>query len=129
MIGNIHIEPAKLYYLASPYSHKEPKVMTARYKHAVKCTAHFLHSGVFIYSPIVHNHNIVITWDLGREWKDWENYDFCMLDRCDGLLVLTMDGWESSTGVGQEMRRAIAHRKFSAFVDPTDFSLIQPTCV
>lgn len=40
---------------------------------------------------------------LARHWAFWRRYDRAMLERCDELVVLQLDGWEESIGVKAEI--------------------------
>ena len=53
------------------------------------------------------NHN---PWtSLGRlpwDWDFWQRFDGKYLRRCDGVVVLMLDGWRESAGVRAEIRLA-----------------------
>ena len=97
-----------LYYLATPYTHEEEEVRAMRYRMAVAMAGFLLKKGVYVYSPIAHSHPIAVRCDLPKGWEFWQKYDECMIDRCDGLLVLKADGWVESRGVQEEIRLAMA---------------------
>lgn len=95
-----------LIYLASPYSHDDEKVRHERYEKALEAVVEILHKGLFVYSPIVHNHYVAESKDLGREFKYWMAFDFTMLSRCSDFYILQIDGWEKSVGVLEEYKFA-----------------------
>lgn len=95
-----------LYYLASPYNHPTQLRRHERYMANVKALADLLHSGKHIFSPIVHNHPVAVFRDLGRGWEFWKQYDELMLRKCDGLIVLRLEGWQESVGVQAEIKLA-----------------------
>lgn len=95
-----------LAYLATPYSHPDPETKVSRYEKAVELAGYFLKKGLYIYSPIAHSHPIAHLCNLPTGWTFWQRYDECMVRRSDVLLECRLDGWESSLGMGEEVRLA-----------------------
>lgn len=94
-----------LTYLASPFTHPDERIKRLRYL-AVNLTAvDLIKQGRTIYSPLTHNVALI---DLGLQqtWEFWEKHDKKLLSVCDNLIVLQMDGWETSTGVQAEIEIA-----------------------
>jgi hypothetical protein len=54
---------------------------------------------------------------LPTDWSFWERNDREHLARCDEVLVLTLDGWEESVGVREEVRIAREMGKPIRFLD------------
>src|SRR4051812_15243129 len=82
-------------YLASPYSHDDPTVREERFREACRATAALIDVGEVVYSPIVHSHPLAAH-GLPTAWEFWEKQDRELIARCDEVVVLTLDGWESS---------------------------------
>lgn len=99
VIGPIENE---LVYLAVPYSHQDPAVRRERFKAVNRVAAKLMREGVFIFSPISHTHPIELAGDLPYDWNFWYGYDRAILKHCKKLLVLKLDGWQSSAGVAGE---------------------------
>jgi len=95
-----------LIYLASPYSDPDPEVRQRRYEAAMKVTARLLREGQVVFSPIVYGHVMALRHDLPSEWDFWWMIDEVMLAKCDRLLVLKLDGWNTSKGVRAEINMA-----------------------
>lgn len=93
-------------YLASPYTHPDPRVREARFDAACLATAALVRAGQIVFSPIVHGHPLV-RFDLPIEWEYWERFDREHLRRCDEVAVLMIDGWRESRGVQAEIDLAI----------------------
>lgn len=95
------------YYLASPYSHSDPKMVQHRADEAARATVHLLtnYPGVNIFSPIVHSHVLHLSGMKG-DWATWKEIDTDFIERMDGLVILTLDGWEDSVGVDAEIKIA-----------------------
>jgi len=116
--------PRAIYYLASPYHHERAAVTKARHRETVLATAGLMAAGTSVFSPIVHNHPIMRTGlvatnpEYAARWRFWRVYDYAMLARCDGLLILTLPGWEKSLGVAAERRRARRLGKPIGYVEP-----------
>jgi len=98
-------EQEDIVYLASPYSHPDPRIREERYGHASYMAAMLMRDGRLVYSPIVHSHPLTRL-GLPTTWDYWRTLDEAMLSRCQELLVLTLDGWENSEGVMAEIRLA-----------------------
>lgn len=93
-------------YLASPYTHPDPQVVQSRFLSAMQYTADCLCAKEFIYSPIVHCHELATRHTLPTDFDFWKSYNFHMLGRADELRVLMLDGWETSKGVSAEIMLA-----------------------
>lgn len=96
----------KLIYLASPYSHPDPKVVEQRYLAAVEKAAELIKAGFMVFSPIAHTHPIAVRHKLPGEFDYWEAYDRRMISHCDLLYILTIPGWRESRGVQAEIQIA-----------------------
>ena len=104
-----------MFYLASPYWHIDPEIREWRYKAVTQAASYLIHDRrACIYSPITHNVPISKLIEekfncksgsgeeLGHEF--WVHImDFPILRKCDGLLVLRLQGWEVSRGVSEEI--------------------------
>ena len=105
-------------YLASPYAHDDKLEMEYRFQQAATAVAHFMELGFVVYSPIVHNHYLACNFSLPRTWDFWKQFDLPILDRCDELWVLELDGWQKSNGVNAEIAHAINTDKLIIYVAP-----------
>lgn len=94
-----------LWYLGSPYSSDDPQTEKCRLINTAKATRDILLEGYMIYSPIAYcgSINELVGGIEDGSFKMWERFDFEMLDRVDGLIVLMLDGWDDSVGVGKEI--------------------------
>lgn len=99
------LEKGKLYYLASPYSHEDGRVRQQRVEAAVIAMKHLLEKGYWVFGPICHSFCPDSYFEDGE--YDWMPLDLEILRRCDGLIVLMLEGWEKSKGVGMEIEFAV----------------------
>ena len=90
-------------YLAAPYSHADQEVMEARYQFITKVTGHLMKKGEVIFSPVTHSHPVAMIGNVPNNWEFWRKQDFAILERCDRLLVLMLQGWDVSVGVSAEI--------------------------
>lgn len=96
-----------LIYLASPYSHSDHSVMEARYETVCKAAGYLMKQGETVFAPIAHSHRIgQILGESAGAHDFWLKQDFAILDKCDALIVLMIDGWQHSFGVAEEIKRA-----------------------
>lgn len=104
-------------YLASPYSHPDPAVREHRFRKACRVAALFMRTGQAVFSPIAHGH-CICTYGLPTDWRFWEPFDRQMLERCDEVAVLMLDGWRESVGVRAEIQIASERGKPVRYVAP-----------
>lgn len=107
--GNL-AKPAKarefLWYLATPYTHPDPSVRAHRFNAANAMAAALLAGGLNVYSPIAAHHIPgVLMKERGPDHAGWMEICYGVLDRCDGVIVSTMDGYWESKGVQLEIKR------------------------
>lgn len=107
----------ELIYLASPYSHRHSSVKMERFHAVCKKAADLMRSGLFVFSPIAHTHPISL-YDLPGDWEFWKEYDEIMLKKCDKMLVLMLEGWETSKGVQAEVEFMQAAGKQVEYITP-----------
>ena len=94
-----------LIYIASPYSHPDPAVRQKRYEDVSAYTAKRMMEGAVVYSPIAFNHPLSVRYEMPTDWVFWKHFDCRMIDKCDAMEVLMLDGWDTSVGVsaGQQI--------------------------
>lgn len=107
-----------LIYLASPYSHPDPSVRQERYEAACKAAASLMRQGHHIYSPIAATHPLAAAHDLPGDWQYWQCFDCNMINRCDEVFVLMLDGWQDSVGVQAEIQYATTCGKPVEYIPP-----------
>lgn len=107
-----------MFYLASPYSHPDVEVRHQRFLGAADFTKHCLGMGLHIFSPIVYAHDLAIRFGLPTDAAHWQKFNESMIFRCDGVMVLTLDGWMESVGVQAEIKYAESHNKHIQRVRP-----------
>ena len=92
-------------YLASPYSDPDPAVRERRFNAVCEVAAAMFRTGAMVFSPIAYSYPIA---RCGRDWhwETWAEFDRRMIDACDLVLVLRLDGWQESKGIAAEVEYA-----------------------
>lgn len=94
-------------YMAQPYSSAYPAIRRARYREGIRAAAWLTNLGKSVYAPIVHSHPIAEAMDcqpLG--WDFWQNIDRRIIEACETVVVLQLEGWRESIGVMAELQYA-----------------------
>jgi len=112
-----------LVYLATPYSHPDKAVRKGRYNLVTQIAAHYSKLGHIIFSPITHSHPMTTYLNMPTTWEFWKRFDFAFLKHCHTIMVVTIDGWETSVGVQAEIAFAKENNIDIIFVDPDTFEL------
>lgn len=111
-------------YLASPYSHPDPDVREQRYRAACHAAAELIQAGHIVFSPVIHSHPLT-AFGLPTGWEFWQRVDLALLERCDEVVVLKLEGWEESVGVHAEIRTAGELGKPVRHRDPPVLSTVE----
>lgn len=96
----------KLVYVASPYSHEDPAVVEHRMEIYSRIDAKLIAQGLITISPLM-KHHILKYEKLPGDWAYWQRYSETLLQKCDALFIICLDGWKTSTGVQAELALAI----------------------
>lgn len=94
-------------YLASPYNHTSPFVREQRYLAAMEAVALLMKRRIWVFSPIVHCHELKKIAELPPSHGFWLAYDLHILEQCAALYILAIEGWKESLGVAAEREHAI----------------------
>lgn len=93
-------------YLASPYSSPDPVIVKTRFLLVEQCCAALIKRGEFVWSPIVHCHEMSLRYEMPGDHEFWLNYDKDIMRRADAIYVLKIPGWAESKGVQMEIEFA-----------------------
>ena len=116
----------KLIYLASPYTHKDPKIMQERHDAVLAKTIELMQQGYHVFSPIVYSHPIAVdkAWNSAAAgqavFNTWAEFDLDILERCDAMWILMLDGWGDSNGVTGELLFAKVRDKEIRYISPRE---------
>lgn len=107
-----------LIYLASPYSDPDPAVCEARFQAACRAAAELIRLGYAVFSPIAHSHPIAMIGGIDHLSPVWYEADLPLLHACSRVIVLKLDGWDTSRGVSIEERIAREMEKPVMYMEP-----------
>lgn len=96
----------KVYYLASPYSHPEPYIQEMRYILTTYIGSLLTKVGYTLIEPIGMSHNTAKMFKLPTGYEFWKTRDRLLINKCDGVILLQLKGWEESEGVKDEIEFA-----------------------
>lgn len=105
MSTQLHELVGLMVYLAAPYSDPVKAVVEYRMQGFCEVDAILMERNVFTCSPL-SKHFILQYRALPGDWAYWGGYSENMLKRCDSMIIITMPGWETSTGVAGEIEIA-----------------------
>lgn len=105
-------------YLCSPYTHPDPSVRASRYEAACKAAAKLLLRGEAVFAPIPHSHPIEQHFPKPEGFDFWMHVDLPLVARAEKLIVLKLDGWDTSRGVQREMEYARENGIPIQFMEP-----------
>lgn len=97
---------SRIIYFASPYTHKDTKVVQERVQKTSEMVAKLVSEGNVVISPIVYGHNLLQFHDMPGDWDFWKNFCQTFLRKSDEMIVYMIDGWEQSTGILAEIELA-----------------------
>lgn len=105
-------------YLAMPYGHPDPDVRNDRMEVFYDIAARLIKMGVYVVSPLLHIETCK-RHDIPDNWTYWQAYSEVLLTKCDMMVVITVDGWNTSTGVLGELAFCRQYSIPVTYVDST----------
>ena len=108
-------------YLAAPYTHPDKTVTNKRMETFAIVDAGLISAGEHTVSPLSKHFNTQYA-KMNTTWEFWQVYAEELMEACDELCVITMDGWEESPGCRAEIAMARAHKMKIRYLDPTLFT-------
>lgn len=100
----IDTSPENYYYLCTVYS-KHPDGLDKAYEEACMQQALLVQRGLFVYSPITHNHDFQKILGIHTH-SFWLPLDFKFIKLSKGIIVCKMKNWENSYGIAEEIKFA-----------------------
>ena len=96
----------KVYYFASPYSNEDAYVREQRYLDALYAATELTKRGFTLIEPIAMSHQHSQRFGLPGVYEFWQERDRKFIQISDGVIVLTIPGWQESKGVTDEIQFA-----------------------
>lgn len=114
------LKEKKLIYLASPYTHKDKRVMKLRFDQVTAIAAHLVREGHVVFSPITYGHTLCEFEDLPVEFEFWNDFCLKFLEKSDLFVRLEFDGWEESKGLKEEVKFCKENKIPQYLIPPRD---------
>lgn len=90
-------------YIAAPYGDPHKPIIEYRIHKVEEYLAYLMFKGEHAISPLLMHHVLNKGFIIPDDFKFWGNYCLSLLKRCDKMIVLKLDGWVGSRGVGEEI--------------------------
>lgn len=107
-----------LVYVSSPYSKVADKDFLMKTVSAFTGKYMLLNKGEYAVSGLLHHYAIKEEPKLGSDYKFWKEWCDLFMSRCDKVVVLTIDGWETSVGVAGEIEYAKKNNMPIVYINP-----------
>lgn len=120
-------------YVASPYSHikgidtnASPELTREqRYVLTMQAMAIWSKQGEFVYSPIVHCHEVAKLFGLPTNFEFWDTYNKDFIRASTEVWVLCLPNWQESRGVTAEVQfSASIQKKVRYWEFSSDFEIL-----
>lgn len=113
--------PVNYWYLATPYT-RFPLGHDAASQMACELAARLLRFRVPVFSPIAHSHSIAVAGlrDVQVDHNFWMHADAPLMEAAGGLIVVTAESWEKSSGMAEEIKRFTAAGKPVVYWNPLE---------
>lgn len=108
-------------YLGLPYSDEDPTLMDYRAEISDIICADLMNQNRIIFAPISSCHHIARKYRLPRTWDFWKHVDEEFLKISKTLIIITLPGWEESTGLTEERSIAERYEIPEEFIDPDPY--------
>ncbi len=64
------------------------------------------HEDSILITPLLHHYTLKLVPNLKSDYKYWRTFSRTLLSKCDSMIVLMSEGWETSGGVKDEIECA-----------------------
>lgn len=109
-----------VYYLASPYTSNDSEIMKEIYLKVDEVGYKLLIKGFHLIEPIASTYHKAQRFQLPHEYSFWTTHCRKMVSVSDGVIVLMLEGWETSTGVQDEIKIASDLGKRVIYINECD---------
>lgn len=103
-----------MYYIAAPYWHSSEQVRSDRRNQVIAYSMMLTRRGILNYSPLLYTERFKKT---AVPEQYWIEHGIRMVDACDVVRVMCLDGWRESAGIAGEVERAESQGKPVEYVE------------
>ena len=115
------IKDSEIEYLGLPYSDYSVFVRDWRASVSDRIAADLTKQGRIIFAPISAWHHIAKKYKLPGTFEYWLKLDEEFIKASKKLLIITLPGWQKSTGVSEEIKLAKKYKIPIDYVDPEPY--------
>lgn len=96
-------------FISAPFNHSERSVREYRIQKAAEYSAYFLQKGILAINPTLYGLQLIQYTDNFNDtgWETWKPLCLGIMEHCTQCVVITMPGWDTSTGVRGEIECAV----------------------
>lgn len=118
----------EIVYLACPYSKGTALTRLARFNAVTHVAAKLIERRKIVFSPITMTHpiDLVLASDgatLGSVF--WTTFDTAFMNACASISVLTLPGWQESSGVKFEISHFQNRGIEPCYLEPSEFGILR----
>lgn len=95
-----------LVYFAAPYSGHADKEQLMLDFMTISGRYMLTYPGQHAVSPLFNHYSLKHVPEMGSDWEFWKQYSTDLIRRCDKLVVVQFEGWDTSKGVDGEIQLA-----------------------
>jgi hypothetical protein len=110
-------------YIISPYNHPDSRVVAERISLTSKFVAAMIERGFTPVSPSLYGHGLIIEADMVSHWLFWEKFCKSLLEKCNSVIVLQLEGWDRSIGVKAELEHVAMLGLPVRYTTPAEFGI------
>lgn len=92
-------------YIGVPFWHEDESIRNYRRRKAIEYSERLFYRGIPFYSPLLYSNHFK---EKKAQEGYWINHGLKMVDVCDEMRILCLDGWNQSVGLRGEIARAKA---------------------
>lgn len=113
--------------IVGPYGHKDEVIKQMRAKKIAEACINLLAHGKVGVSPLAYGLGLrhVAGSELPDNYQNWDNFCRTLVSACSEVYVLNLEGWDTSTGVADEIKTAIEKGLSVYLVDQDTLEIIR----
>lgn len=96
------INNKKVIYVLSPYRSDDPEVVAKRVYECDRYCAHLFNHGFVPICTVSSGHRLTEQFQISDDFEVWRENCHTLIDICGEVHILLQEGWEESTGLGDE---------------------------
>jgi len=90
-------------YLACPYTHADDVVQQARFCKLITAASALMMLGYTVHAPVLSGVPVATFGNVENTHEFWMQQDLPLLAKANEMLILTLEGWQDSAGITEEI--------------------------